>query len=324
MVNRKTKNRKEIVMYSYLPEGVLISTQKNKDYTSTLAGLERARDMGLILEAHALLCDHELNLHVDLPCGIKGIIPKDEAIYSPGAEITKDIAILTRVGKTVCFKVIDIKTSGEITTAILSRRAAQEECHINYIRNLIPGDIIKAKTTHIESFGAFADIGCGIISLLSIDSISVSRISHPSERLSVNDVFYAVIKGRDELGRINLSTRELLGTWDENARLFSEGQTVRGTVRGVESYGIFVELTPNLAGLAEYKDNIKSGQSAAVYIKSIIPEKMKVKLIIIDTQDDNIAKDSFDYFINVPETKHINHWRYSPEKAGRVIESVFT
>lgn len=310
-------------MNGYLPEGVLISTARNKEYTSTLAGLERAYEQGITLEANALLCDHELNLHVDLPRGIRAIIPKDEAIYNPSGEITKDIAILTRVGKPVCFKVISINNSKDTTTVILSRRAAQEECHTNYVSRLTPGDIIKAKITHIENFGAFADVGCGIISLLSIDSISVSRINHPAERLCVDELLYAVVKGRDELGRINLSTRELLGTWAENARLFKEGETVRGTVRGVESYGIFVELTPNLAGLAEYKENIKSGQRAAVYIKSIIPEKMKVKLIIIDAHEKEESKAPLDYFIDVSQTKHIDRWQYSPDKAGRLIESVF-
>ena len=51
-----------------------------------------------------------------------------------------------------------------------------------------------------------------------------------------------------ENNRICLSQRELLGTWEENAALFSQGETVAGVVRSVESYGIFVELTPNLAG----------------------------------------------------------------------------
>ena len=46
----------------------------------------------------------------------------------------------------------------------------------HYISKLIPGDIIPARITHLEAFGAFADIGCGIVSLLPIDTISVSRI----------------------------------------------------------------------------------------------------------------------------------------------------
>ena len=310
-------------MNSYLPEGLLISTQKNIDYISTIEGLERARSLGAILEAKAVLCDHNLNLHVELPAGIRAIIPREEAVYTQSGEIAKDIAILTRVGKTVCFKIADIKTAGGVTKAILSRKAAQEECQAEYAGRLLPGDIIRASVTHVEAFGAFVDIGCGIISLLSIDSISVSRISHPKERLSVSDTLYAVVKGRDSLGRINLSMRELLGTWSENADMFSEGETVSGIVRGVESYGVFVELTPNLAGLAEYRDDVKSGQQAAVYIKSIIPEKMKVKLIIIDTADRSEPAPPFNYFLNTSEVKHIEKWTYSPTESRKLIESVF-
>jgi len=51
---------------------------------------------------------------------------------------------------------------------------------------------------------------------------------------------------------------------------------VAGIVRSVESYGIFVELTPNLAGLAELKENVHAGQQASVFIKSILPNRMKV------------------------------------------------
>lgn len=56
-------------------------------------------------------------------------------------------------------------------------------------------------------------------------------------------------------------------------------------MRSVEHYGVFVELAPNLAGLAEPKDGVKVGQQASVYIKNLIPEKMKIKLIIIDSFD---------------------------------------
>lgn len=310
-------------MTSYSPEGALIKTQKNKEHLSSEAGIIRAMEQGIILEAPVAICDHELNLHLVLPCGIRGIIPKDEAVFSQTGERTKDIAILTRVGKTVCFKVTEVKNTAGIKTAYLSRRKAQEECYKNYASKLIPGDVISGSITHIESFGAFVDIGCGIISLLAIDAISVSRINHPSDRLSVGDSIFAVIRGHDELGRINLSMRELLGTWSENAEMFCEGETVSGIVRGVESYGIFVELTPNLAGLAEYKENVRSGQRTAVYIKSIIAEKMKIKLILIDTQDAPSEKIPIEYYINTQEIKHIERWTYSPEASNRLVETIF-
>ena len=185
-------------MNKYMPEGSLISTLKNREYTSSLEGLEAARERGVILEAGVMLCDHNFNLHIDISPGIRAIMPREEVQYVKEGEEIKDIAVLTRVGKSVCFKVKGFERSatGDII-AILSRRAAQMECMSNYISTLVPGDIIPTKITHLESFGAFVDIGCGITSLLSIDSISVSRISHPSVRLSVGDMIYTVVKSID-------------------------------------------------------------------------------------------------------------------------------
>ncbi len=312
-------------MNSYKPEGTLISSEKNYEYISSISGLERAAERGIILEGVATLCDHELNLRVDFPCGISGKIPKNEALLSKEGEHAKDIAILTRVGKAVSFKIVGFKIDkfGN-RSVILSRKAAQAECLENYISTLTPGDIIPAKITHLENFGAFVDIGCGIISLLSIDCISVSRISHPSERLYVGETINVIVKSIDERGRIYVSLRELLGTWSENASYFCEGETVSGIIRGVESYGIFVELTPNLAGLAEYRDNVYSGQSAAVYIKSIIPEKMKIKLIIIDTHDTlPPPPGTLRYFVSPESVSHIDSWTYSPKGSKRRVESLF-
>ena len=308
----------------YKPEGSRISTIQNREYISSLSGLERALEKQIILEAPAILCDHNFNLHVSLGGGISGIIPRDECEFIRNNEEIKDIAILTRVGKPVCFKVTGFKKSESGgTIAFLSRRAAQRECAINYVAELIPGDIIPVKVTHLENFGAFVDIGCGIISLLSIDCISVSRIAHPSARLAVGDSLFAVVKTTDEKGRVYVTERELLGSWEENISKFSEGQTVRGVVRSVESYGIFVELTPNLAGLAEYKENVYPEQTAAVYIKSIIPDKMKVKLIIIDTVDEQPHRQPLEYFIDPDKTQHIDVWTYSPDGCKKLIESSF-
>lgn len=309
-------------MNRYLPEGSLISTEENYSYIKNKEGLERALNDQAILEAPAVLCDHNLNLHIQLG-EIKGIIPKNEVMYSK-ADGIKDIAILTRVGKTVSFKVngFERNARGEIT-AILSRRAAQKECLDIHIKDLLPGDIIPAKVTHLESFGAFVDIGCGIISLLSIDCISVSRISHPAARLKVGEYIHSVVKSIDDRGRIYVSERELLGSWEENASLFCEGETVRGIIRSVENYGVFVELTPNLAGLAEFRDDVYPGQTAAVYIKSIIPEKMKIKLIIISTEDAPQYCGPLDYFLDPTAVTHIDAWTYSPRSSKRKIETVF-
>ena len=311
-------------MNTYKPEGMLISTLENHEYISSRAGLERALEKQAILEAPVTLCDHDFNLHINLGRGLRAVMPREEVQFLPDGADVKDIAVLTRVGKPVCFKIMGFERGGTgETVAVVSRRAAQRECTLNYISALIPGDIIPSRITHLESFGAFVDIGCGIISLLSIDCISVSRISHPSARLSVGDTLFTVIKSIDEQGRIYVTERELLGSWEENASLFSEGQTVRGIIRSVESYGVFVELKPNLAGLAEYREDARVGQTAAVYIKSIIPEKMKIKLIIIDSHDAPEYIEPLEYFVDTDKVTHIDSWKYSPRDSRKVIESIF-
>ena len=105
--------------------------------------------------------------------------------------------------------------------------------------------------------------------------------------------------------------------------MFQAGQTVAGIIRSIEPYGIFVELTPNLAGLAELKEGVSVGQIAAVYIKSILPDKMKIKLIIIDSQSAPATVKPMRYFTDAKAVGHIDSWRYSPSGCEKVIESVF-
>ena len=106
----------------------------------------------------------------------------------------------------------------------------------------------------------------------------------------------------------------------ENAAKFAVGETVSGIVRSVESYGIFVELTPNLAGLAEPKEHILPKQRASVYIKAIIPEKMKIKLVLIDAFPDTESPDALSYFVQEP---HLSTWNYSPVGATKQIQTQF-
>ena len=282
-------------MNNYSPEGTLIGTADNQNSIKTIYALQEAMVQGKILEARTTVCDNDHNLIVDLPCA-KGIIPHIEGAVGIEDGSTKDIALITKVNKPVCFKVMKINREADGGyTAVLSRRAVQEECMENFISMLRPGDIIPAKVTHLEQFGAFVDIGCGIPSLVPIDAISISRISHPSDRFTPYQDIKVIIKDVNN-GRIWLSHKELLGTWEENASRFSYGETVSGIVRSVEDYGVFIELAPNLAGLAEPRDNVSVGQHASVYIKALIPEKMKVKLIIVDVFDGMTADRSLKYF----------------------------
>lgn len=302
----------------YRPEG--ISDAGDSVYLCGIKGLTRAMSEGKILQARCLMCDAEHNLHLRLG-SIKAVIPREEAALGIKEGLVKDVAIITRVNKMVCFKVMNIAQRDGETVAYLSRREAQAECEKYIFDTYRPGDIIDARITHLEQFGAFADIGCGIVSMISIDNISVSRIEHPRNRFFAGMDIKAVVKSIDYSAmRINLSHKELLGTWEQNAGMFKAGETVSGIVRSIESYGIFIELTPNLAGLAELTPGVTAGSRVSVYIKSIIPEKMKVKLAIVEAIAEQSETESIKYLYS---GDRIDYWRYSPECSSKMIESIF-
>lgn len=304
----------------FLPEGSLIDSEKNKLATATREAILDSINRKLIIEGTAVLCDTNHNLAVKLG-DFDGVIPHSEAALGIDDGKTREIAIISRVGKPVSCIITAINDDG---TLLLSRRKAQEMALSSFFETMCPGDVLPASVTHLEQFGAFCDIGCGNISLLGIETLSISRISHPRDRFSEGDNIFAVVSHLDkESKRVFLSHRELLGTWEENAERFRVGETVRGIVRGVEEYGIFVELAPNLSGLAEFRVGFSVGDHISVFIKNIIPEKMKIKLVIIDKLEkpfhNKIAKG--DYFIT---SGHLSSWCYSPPYADRIKgESVF-
>lgn len=307
-------------MKKYYPEGIIFETKQNKKNMETVNSLRESFFEEKILEARAVLCDREHNLHIDLGA-MKGIMPREECAMGISDGTVRDIAIISRVNRPVAFQITDFSDgeNGE-RIAIVSRRAIQEKCQEKYIKSLNVGDIIDARVTHNDTFGSFCDIGCGISALLPIDSISVSRIPHPNVRFQVNTMIKAVVKNIDDMGRVTLSHKELLGTWEENAESFRAGQTVSGVVRSIEKYGIFIELMPNLAGLAEYNADVNVGDATSVYIKSINPEKMKIKLAIVDSFSADYPVQTVKYYY---KGDRIDYWRYSPSNSSKIIESVF-
>lgn len=237
-----------------------------------------------ILQGIVNSCDENYNLHINLGKGINGVIPREEieAINSGEDGYPQGGLCTGKINKYVQFKIkgIDKKTN----TVILSRKEVQQEA-LNWVKNdLQEGQKLRGIVKNIKPYGAFIEIGGGVVGLAHIEDLSIARIKSPSERVKVGQKIDIVVKSIDrDQGRVNLSYKELLGTWEENAKEFEEGTRVKGIVRETEKNknGIFIELTPNLVGMAEYVDNLTYGQKVEVYIKRIIPEKKKIKLLVV-------------------------------------------
>ena len=149
--------------------------------------------------------------------------------------------------------------------------------------NFKKGNILQGTVKSIKPYGAFVEVAENVVGLLHLEDISISRIKNPKDRYKVGSKIKVQVKSYDSnTGRLSLSTKELLGSWEDNIKDFSEKTVVKGIVRNRDKYGVFVELKPNLVGLAEYKSYVSYGDEVNVFIKKISKETKKVKLVIVD------------------------------------------
>lgn len=288
----------------------------------SLSLLKEAVETGEILEAVPQRCDINQTLHFNLN-GISARMERSKAIAPWISGASRSISIISKVGKQICFTVESVDSDEKGAPIVwLNRRSVQDRAMDWFLEHLEPGMVLTCCVTHLETFGVFLDIGCGIIAMLPIENISVSRISHPKDRFYPGQKILAAVLSIDrEKRRITMTHRELLGTWMENASFFRSGETVQGIVRSTQAYGSFVELAPNLSGLTDIHDGLKPGDGVSVFIKSMDPSRMKIKLQLIEKLS------------NIPETKGLpyrvtdgalTHWIYSPPGCSKVVETVFT
>ena len=129
-------------MIDFYPEGWLIDTIGNRLSMQNPATLAQASHDEKILEARALVCDGEHNLVVDLGC-MKGIISREDGAIGIKEGLVRDIAVISRVNRPVCFTITGFKKDQNgHTYATLSRKNAQIKCMNQYIKVCKIGDVI--------------------------------------------------------------------------------------------------------------------------------------------------------------------------------------
>ena len=286
-------------MQTYLPEGTYGAQSHFEEIYNSV---QKDR----IFQAVCVKCDEYHNLYVDLG-STYGIIPREQVDLSIDSIRGKDYCIHSKVGKPVCFQLQFLRADG---IPILSRKASQTAAARHFQSNLHIGDVIPAVVQTPADYGVFCDIGCGYSALMRIDRCCISRLASTADLYTPGQSIYAAVLDMDHsTGRIWLTGRELLGTWEENASQFCPGQTVPGIVRSIMPYGIFIELTPNLSGLAEYRQDLQVGDAVSVHIRAIQPLKHKIKLQVLEHLPLFSRIHSPEFYIT---SGRLSQWEYYP------------
>lgn len=280
--------------------------KESKKYT--LEELHKAKENGEILEATVQKCDKKLTLELNLGNSIIGKIAIEDLEDTQSENIKA--AAMSKVGKTIKFIVVDIENKDENTFVKCSRALVQKRCNAEYISKLRPGDIIEALALKYETYGIFCDIGCGITALLPTGKIRVPYIIDPcSENKSIKKL-YAVVNKIHSDGKIELTHKELLGTWKDEVSKLHKGEIRLGKVLKEDDCGYFIMISQNLKGLAESGNNkLNPGDTVSVKILHINENRHRVKLQIIDKVENQHIFKEYDYKL---KSGHINKWEYYP------------
>ena len=214
---------------------------------------------------------------------IKAMIPRDESSSIVGDDgLVEEKHIINKKGKILHVCIKDIISNDNNIELIVSKKILELKVRKWMYMHLKPGMKLKGVVVSTNDYAAFVDVGGGVTGILKLENISDILLQKASDMLHVGQRINVIVKKFDrDTGRIELTYKEILGTFEDNISKFKEGDIVDGTIRNRIKSGIFVEIAPNVVGLAEHVNGLEYGQKVLVSIRRIIPEKKKVKLVII-------------------------------------------
>ncbi len=126
-----------------------------------------------------------------------------------------------------------------------------------FYTNHQPNDMLEGEVIRLTDFGAFIKVDEGIEGLIHVKELSwTKRISHPKEILKVGNKIQAVILNMDDENRkLSLSLRQVLpNPWDDIEDRYPKGRKVKGKIKNITNFGVFIELENELVGMLHAND----------------------------------------------------------------------
>ena len=186
------------------------------------------------------------------------------------------------------------EASKEKRNIVLSRRKLLEEenkkTRSELVSKLQEGEVVEGKVRSITKFGAFIDVG-GIDGLVHISDLAWHHVKKVEDILKVGQTVSVKILKIDKLtGKISLGMKHLSPRpWDSAEERFPVGLVVKGKVKSVTDFGVFLELEPGLEGLI-HESEISWTDTGSNHKKMFLPGKeVEAKIISVDIPNEKMA-----------------------------------
>ena len=209
------------------------------------------------------------------------------------------------------FKVI--KLDYKRNNVVLSRKAVLEKINsaekLELLKNLDEGQIVKGVVKNLTDYGAFVDLG-GLDGLLHITDISWSRVTNPSEVLSLGqEIDVKILSFDKEKLRVSLGLKQIQNDpWETIEGKYSVGGVYEATVSNLTDYGCFAELEQGVEGLIHLSELDWTNKNIHPSKVVDLEEKIKVMVLEIDHEKRRIS-------LGLKQTK-ANPWTEFANKYG--------
>jgi small subunit ribosomal protein S1 len=219
---------------------------------------------------------------------------------------------LFQVGDHVRVKVL--KFNADTERVSLGLKQISEDPWSRAAEKYIPGTVVRGKVVSLKDYGAFIELEEGIEGLVHISEMSwTRRVKHPSKMVAVGDVVEAVVLDVDvKNNRISLGMKQLEpNPYEQLTEKYPPGTVVKGKVRNIADFGIFVEIEEGIDGLVHISDmswTQRVKHPSELFQKG---DDVEAVLLNIDTSDGEKPKISLGIKQLVPDP-----WDRIPEAFG--------
>ncbi len=220
---------------------------------------------------------------VDLGNDIEGFLHVSEVSWDKDIKNPKDYL---NVGDEIDVEVIEINP--ETRRLRVSYKNLQPKPFEEFLQNYKEGDVVKGTVTTLTDFGAFVRIG-KVEGLLHNQDVSWEKGAKAKELLNKGDeVEVKIIKIDPQQERISLSRKALEESpLEKFAKEYKTGDIVKGKVRDVKDFGVFVEIKDGVDALIRKEDvaplnieEINKGDEIEGVIVMLDPASNKVRLSV--------------------------------------------
>ncbi len=182
--------------------------------------------------------------------GIDGLVHLSDISWGKAAPVAQ----VLRVGDKVTVMVLKYSAAdGKISLGI---KQTKPDPWVSAAEKYRKGAKVTGKVVNITDYGAFIELEDGVEGLAHISEISWAKLKHPSQKLKAFDVVDAVVLDVDpQAKRISLGMKQLESNpWDTAAGRYPKGMRIKGVVKNITDFGVFIGIEDGIDGLAHISD----------------------------------------------------------------------